>query len=213
MPRPATTAVVPPAPPVGFLPVHGAGQEMRMETMPVTPLQRYSITMPPPVPIAQSLPMPHCAVCPPAPMMVPPPMMPVGYRPVVRSTSPKWTVQATKDDGEACLQIFQGDDCKVTCEHCVLTIGDESFKVAVHDNQVQIDGSCLKAAADRITRSHHKDQVVLEGHVTLDYHKDGQKAAMSGGTIVVDLAEGTVKMKPAEVDEGQIFNFIMGFFN
>jgi hypothetical protein len=146
-------------------------------------------------------------------MMVPPPGMPVGYRTVARSTSSKWSVQATKDDGQACLQICQGDDFKVTCEHCVLTVADESFKVVVHDNQVQIDGSFLKASADKITRCHHKDQVVLEGHVTLDYHKDRQKAAMTAGTIVIDLAEGTLKMKPAEVDEGQIFNFIMGFFN
>jgi hypothetical protein len=140
-------------------------------------------------------------------------MVPVRYRQVEKSTASKWCVQTTKEDDQTSLQICHGDDCTVCCDHCVLTVADESFKVEVREHQVHIDGEFMKASADKVTRSHHKDQLVLEGHVKMQYNRDGQKAEMSAAMIVVDLVDGTVKMKPAPVDEGQIFQFIMGFFN
>jgi hypothetical protein len=167
--------------------------------------------MPAPIPVAESLPVAPCPM--PQPVLFAPPMMPMRYREPMKSSSSKWCVQTAKDDGHTCLQVCQGEDCKLTCEKFVLTVAEQSFKIAVHDNQVHIDSACLKATADKISHHKHKDQVVLEGHVKMRYSKEGQTAEMSGDMVVVDLGDGSVHLKPAPTEEQQIFSFFLGLFN
>jgi hypothetical protein len=182
--------------------------------MPLPPMPVFHLPLPPPLPAP---PGPFAGGMMPPPCPVPPPMVatPVRVREVQRSTTAKWCVATTAEEGQSCLEICQGDDCKVTCDKFILTVADQSFKVAVQDNQVRLEGPYLKAAADKITRSrHHTDRVVLEGHVKLSYNKDGQKAELTADTVVVDLGDGSIHMKPAVSDEAkQMFHFFLGIFS
>jgi hypothetical protein len=188
-PRPLRGMVVPPVPPAAPLPPPAYSVPL----MPIADPLPLAYPVPPPGFVPPGLPVPECFAVDPTPS--------------------KWCVKATTSRGLSGLEISQDEDCKVACEKFVLTVGEESFEVAVREKQVSINSSFLKGTADRITRTRNTDQIVLEGNVKVAYSKDGQKADLSGGVVVVDLVEGSVQVKPAQSDEVQMFQFFMGFFN
>jgi hypothetical protein len=124
----------------------------------------------------------------------------------------KWSIQTVTDKTGLKLEICQGDDCKVSCDKFAMTIGECALKVTVVDKQVHVECPCLTASADTIKRGITKDQLVLEGNVNVQSHKTGVTGSVTRCVVIVDLAEGSLKVKPTGDDEVKTFKNWNNFF-
>jgi hypothetical protein len=131
-----------------------------------------------------------------------------------------WALKAVKEDGSSVLEVLNGGDARVTCENLVITKEGNSFRVTAHGEQVAITGPFLEARADRLIRVEHNGRVVLEGHVKLNYKKDGQSANVEAERVVVGLGDGSLEIKgaggkkaPTVGSADVLFQFWTGFFH
>jgi hypothetical protein len=94
------------------------------------------------------------------------------------------------------LEMSVGDDTCVSCKKMTLTLGDNEILLTRYDGQVRIRGEELKAKADCI-RTDRKDRLILEGNAQLRYRTDDQHASIQAECIELNLATGSVTIKPA----------------
>jgi hypothetical protein len=170
---------------------------------------------------------PTMAVPPPAPvvtMPVPPPapaMSVTTFAIANPAMSGHCCLRVVSEDGESHLEIQNGSDARMTCDHLTFKVpGCSAVKVSACEKQVQISTSYLKATADSVTRSGPKDRIVLEGHVTVHWSKDGGHVDLVVDKATVDLVKGhmdieTTSVKPAartEVRPAVYLEQLQGFY-
>ncbi len=104
-------------------------------------------------------------------------------------------------EGEKAARLeIQSAGSQMLCENVVLKIAGSSFKVCAAGKQVRLEGPFVKATADTLTPTGQEDRVLLEGHVHVQYSKDGQEAEITAARVIVGLADGSVEIKPAPVN-------------
>jgi hypothetical protein len=159
-------------------------------------------------------PVPAPAYCPAMPVTMPtmpvPPPAPAMSVTTFAIANPAMSghccLRVVHEDGEPHLEIQDGSDARMTCDHLTFKVpGCSAVKVSACEKQVQISTSYLKATADSVTRSGPKDRIVLEGHVTVHWSKDGGHVDLVVDKATVDLVKGhmdieTTSVKPAQTE-------------
>jgi hypothetical protein len=161
-----------------------------------------------PVPPPPSLPGPGCAI------------LQCTVTEPVKPACPPATIRVVTEDGQARLEVQGCCGSCMSCENMVLKMPEcGPIKVGVtskvllkvceahglgceacaserewKSSQVLVCGPLLKAAADSVTTD-QKGHVILEGHVRVKYHKDGQAAKVVADRVVVSLADGQLDIK------------------
>lgn len=136
-------------------------------------------------------------------------------------------LETTTEDGATHLKVSSGPSTCITCDHLELKVaGFSGLKVAVADKQVRLHTPMADAMADCISVTAQEDQILLEGHVHLQYHLDeGEHADVSASRVVVHLSDGRVEIHPAKPgakatrmmppadSPPAVFNFFTGIFH
>jgi hypothetical protein len=143
---------------------------------------------------AAPLPPPFIAPCMgmvvPAPLPVLPPPMPVASRPNV---SP--VIRATVHEGKGWLEIQNGNS-RMRCRSIVLSAGpDDAVKITAVNGSVRVRCAEMKASADGV-RTLGARRIVLEGHVRLTCHHDGQPMHIKADKLEMRLKGEHVEVKP-----------------
>jgi hypothetical protein len=179
-----------------------------MPAMPPAP----PMMMPPPVPMppyAVSLPIPATpaavAPCCPAPVGQPvyPPSQDASIG-VLRAVVVKAHESSTDDVVQTKHEVIHGhlefkceDGTKATFEKMTLHLPDGSpITFAYEDKQIVISGPSLKARCDRVAPARADGCLALQGHVELDYCKDGVKAHVEGSQILFGVVDGHLEFIP-----------------
>ncbi len=141
---------------------------------------------------------------------------------------PAWRMHVAKEGKNVYVEFCSGREARVTCQEMNVKIGScHQLGVSVMfglsnsglpENQLAISGSGLIAAADSITKPDGADRIVLEGHVRLNYHKDGTSAKITAEHVVIDLKDGYLSVKlaapkgedPAKAQKEKAFQFWIG---
>jgi hypothetical protein len=197
-----------PAPYVAAPPMPGCGSSW-------CPAQTFPNPQPPQVATPMSCPALPQGVAPPCD--VPPPPLPpqaAQYRPVSgvstvtgtactilaplppQSVSP-WLLRVVELNHHSRLMMqFDGDKDtpRVSCEEMVLHVGPEPLTVSVEGKQVHLSGNFIKGSADTIGRNAANGNLVMEGHVKLNYGKEGKKVEVTADQVVVNITEGRVEV-------------------
>jgi hypothetical protein len=120
------------------------------------------------------------------------------------STQPE-AFRATVEEGKTKIALQHGGFLR--CDNLEITLNagqgrctdNDTLKVTVSGDQIQIDHPCLQASADTVTSTGADGCLVLEGHVQLRYEKDGQQmSVIAGDRVLVDLAVGHVEVQGAK---------------
>lgn len=103
-------------------------------------------------------------------------------------------VQAKHEIAPGQIVVHCDDQSKLSCEKMTLSLaGGCTLAIATTGKQVTIAGPMMKATCDSVTRS-GPDELVLEGHVHLEYNKDGLKTLIEGDHIAVAVADGHLEV-------------------
>ncbi len=122
-----------------------------------------------------------CAVPPPAPAAA---LAPWQLRVVTINNQPLVMMQ------------WQGDkDTRASSEVMTVHIGPEPLKVVVADKQLHVSGNFIKGSADTITRNTADGSLVMEGHVKVNYGKDGKTVEVAADEVVVGITDGRVEVR------------------
>jgi hypothetical protein len=158
--------------------------------------------------------------------MLAPPAVACSVAQPCRPASYACCMKVSAEDGKTRLEVAGCGETSMTCESLMLKVsGSSPLKVTVADKQVQLNNSYLKATADSVARMAGDDCLVLEGHVQLDYHKDGKHTEAAADRVVIGLADGSLKIEPVATPDAratwhllapnapveQVFGFWMSF--
>jgi hypothetical protein len=114
-----------------------------------------------------------------------------------QSVSP-WQMRVVELNKQPRLMMqFDGDKDtpRVSCEELTVHVGPEPLKVSVEGKQVHVSGNFFKGSADTIGRNAANGNLVLEGHVKMQYGKEGNKVEVTAEEVVVSMSEGRVEVR------------------
>ena len=89
------------------------------------------------------------------------------------------------------------DDACVSSKKLTMNVADCRLTLTSKDGRVRVRAVELDAKADCI-RTDRKDHLILEGDAVLHYRKDGQCADVNAERIELNLATGSVTIKPID---------------
>jgi hypothetical protein len=142
-----------------------------------------------------------------------------------RTETPGCVLRVVTEDGTDCVEVQNGANTHLTCEHLTLKIrGHKSLKVTVSGKQVAVSGPTLNASADEIAFN-GQSHLVLKGHGQLSMHPDqGECARVVASQISLDLTDGKIECRmvgteristphspaPLGATANELFNFWTG---
>lgn len=162
---------------------------------------------------------PPCPAMPPAPCCCPPPEVMQCIAKLAKAADHCSTIKVAKKDDSPCLEVHgDGETCMSCKKMCLKMANGSSMKVAIvhkpaddaecqectdaekpaEATQVKITAEGLKATADKVV-TNQKDKVVLEGHVHLCYHHEGQHAKVTAEKVTVKVSDGGLVIKTCGV--------------
>ncbi len=127
---------------------------------------------------------------------VPPPVVPC----VIAAPTPRndaLEVRVVSKPYSDRLEMSVGEDSCVSCKKMTVKVGDSEITLTRLDGRVRVRGEDLKATAACV-RTDRKNRLILEGDVHLRYRKDDQHASINAECIELDLAAGSLTIKPAD---------------
>jgi len=140
-------------------------------------------------------PRPEGTPCIPANTVLPLPFMPCAIAAPKPATPAALKVRIVAQPYSDQLEMCVGDDTCVSCKKMTLTLGDNEILLTRYDGRVRVRGEELKAKADCV-RTDRKDRLILEGNAQLRYRTDDQHASIHAECIELNLATGSVTIKP-----------------
>lgn len=110
------------------------------------------------------------------------------------------TLKAAGDDDQievalqgCCDTTFKGRDFSIDFPET------GSLKATAECHQVKIEGTYLKATADRVIKTSPSNTLTLEGKVAVEYHKNGSKADIEAERVVIGLTDGRLEVQTTTV--------------
>src|SRR5262249_54000761 len=140
-------------------------------------------------------PRPEGTPCIPANAVLPPPIMSCAIATPKPAAPAALKVRIVAQPYSDQLEMCVGDDTCVSCKKMTLTLGDNEVLLPRYDGRVRVRGEELKAKADCV-RTDRKDRLILEGNAQLRYRTDDQHASIHAECIELNLATGSVTIKP-----------------